>query len=87
MSFLVIASAGAGWAARFGGGSLALRMALAPATGLAAVIVAGLLVERLGVRMGGPGGVLTVIIVTFGGAIAAVSQRFSPAIGGTPSPR
>jgi hypothetical protein len=74
-SLAVIALAGAGWAGRFGGGSFALRMALAPATGLAALTVAGLLVERLGVRTGGAGGVITVIVVAVAGALAAVTHR------------
>ncbi|MGI8616932.1 MAG: hypothetical protein ACR2L4_09185, partial [Actinomycetota bacterium] len=74
-SLAVIALLGAGWAVRFGGGSLALRLALAPATGLAALIAAGLLVEHLGVRSGGPGGVVMVIVVAASGAIAAVTHR------------
>lgn len=75
-SFVVILLAGAGWAGRFGDGSLALRMALAPATGLAAITMAGVLVERLGVRMGGPGGVMTVIVLALLGAAAAATGRF-----------
>ena len=76
-SLAVIALAGAGWAVRFGGGSPALRLAQAPATGLAALVVAGLLVERLGVRTGGPGGVVMVIVVSAAGAIAASTHRRS----------
>jgi hypothetical protein len=76
-SFAIITVAGAGWAVRFAGGSLLLRFALAPATGLASLIVAGVFVERLGVRMGGAGGVMTVIVVTLMGAIAAVTKRAS----------
>jgi hypothetical protein len=84
-SLVVIGLAGAGWAGRFGEGSLALRLALAPTAGLAVVVVAGVLVERLGVRMGGPGGVMTVIVVALGGAIVAVGRRFSAgAIGSEP---
>jgi hypothetical protein len=74
-SLAVIALAGAGWAVRFGDGSLALRLALAPAAGLAALVVAGLLVERLGVRTGGAGGVVMVIVVAAAGAIAAITRR------------
>ncbi len=76
-SLAVIAFAGAGWAGRFAGGSLALRMALAPATGLAVLILSGVLLERLGVRMGGPGGVATIIVVGLIGAVAAVTGRTS----------
>ena len=76
-SLAVIALAGAGWAIRFGGGSLSMRVALAPATGLVALVVAGLSVERLGVRMGGPGGVVVVIVVSAAGAIAAIAHRRS----------
>jgi hypothetical protein len=74
-SLAVIVFAGAGWAARLGGGPFALRMALAPATGLAALIVVGLLVERLGVRTGGAGGVITLIVIGASGALAAVIRR------------
>jgi hypothetical protein len=76
-SFAIITVAGAGWAVRLTGGSLPLRFALAPATGLASLIVAGVFVERLGVRMGGAGGVVTAIVVTLAGAIAAVTARAS----------
>ncbi len=76
-SLAVIALAGAGWAIRFGGGSLSMRVALAPATGLVALVVAGLLAERLGVRMGGPGGLVVVIVVAAAGAIAAITHRRS----------
>jgi hypothetical protein len=76
-SLAVTALVGAGWADRFGGGSFGLRMALAPATGLVALTVAGLLVERLGVRTGGAGGVITVIAVAGAGALAAVWRRRS----------
>jgi hypothetical protein len=77
-SLAVISFAGAGWAGRFACGSFALRMALAPATGLAVLILAGVLLERLGVRMGGPGGVATIMIVALFGAAAAVTGRTSP---------
>ena len=73
-SIAVIAFAGAGWAGRLGAGSLALRIALAPAVGLASLVVAGVVVERLGIRMGGPGGVMTVIVVGSVGAVAAVTR-------------
>jgi hypothetical protein len=76
-SLAVVAFAGAGWADRFGGGSFGLRMAVAPATGLVALTVAGLLVERLGVRTGGAGGVITIIVVGGAGALAAVMRRRS----------
>jgi hypothetical protein len=71
----VITLTGAGWAARFGGGPFGLRMALAPATGLAALIFIGLLVERLGVRTGGAGGVITVIVIAASGVLAAIIPR------------
>ena len=76
-SFAVITFAGAGWAGRFARGSVALRLALAPATGLAALILVGVLLEALGVRMGGAGGVMTVILVSLVGAVAAVTKRAS----------
>ena len=73
-SLAVISLAGAGWAGRFGSGSLSLRMGLAPAVGVAALVLAGLVAERLGIRMGGPGGVLVVLVVTVVGAAAAATQ-------------
>jgi hypothetical protein len=76
-SLVVIALAGAGWAGRFADGAVAVRIALAPAVGLAAITLVGILVERLGVRMGGLGGVVTVTIVALGGAAAAAGGRFS----------
>jgi hypothetical protein len=73
-SLAVISLAGAGWAGRFGSGSLSLRMGLAPAVGVAALVLAGVVAERLGIRMGGPGGVLVVLVVTVVGAAAAATQ-------------
>jgi hypothetical protein len=72
-SLAVISVAGAGWAGRLGGGSLSVRMGLAPAAGLAALVLAGVVAERLGVRMGGPGGLMVVLVVTVMGAVAAVT--------------
>jgi hypothetical protein len=43
-------------------------------------VVAGVVVERLGIRMGGPGGVMTVIVVGALGAVAAVTR--APRAGG-----
>jgi len=74
-SLAVIAFVGAGWVLRFGDGSLALRLALAPAAGVVALVLAGLLVERLGVRTGGAGGIVMVIVVAAAGAISAVTRR------------
>ena len=73
-SLLVITFAGAGWAGRFGAGSVPLRMGLAPAAGLASLVVAGLVAERLGIRMGGTGGVMVVLVVTVVGAAVAVTR-------------
>jgi hypothetical protein len=75
ISFAVISFAGIGWAGRFGGGPPSLRIALAPATGVAILVAAGLLAERFGVRIGGPGGVVVWIAVAFAGAVAAVTAR------------
>jgi hypothetical protein len=73
-SLAVLSLVGGGWAGRFGSGSLSLRMCLAPAVGVAALVVAGLVVERLGIRMGGPGGVIVVLVVTLVGAAAAATR-------------
>jgi hypothetical protein len=77
VSFAVITFVGVGWAARFGSGSFELRMAIAPATGLAALTVVGLLLGRLGVRPGGAGGVCTVVLLAGAGALAALGHRRS----------
>jgi hypothetical protein len=73
-SLAVVTLAGAGWAGRFGGGPLSLRMGVAPAVGVASLVVAGLVAERLGIRMGGTGGVIVVLVVTVVGAAAAVTR-------------
>jgi hypothetical protein len=70
----VVTFAGAGWAGRLSGGSPGLAIGLAPAVGLASLIVAGTVAERIGIRMGGAGGVLIVIVVALVGAAAAVTR-------------
>ena len=80
----LLAAAGAGWSLRFADGPLPQRLALAPATGLAVLVPACLVAERLGVRVGGPAGILVAIGVTFAGAVAAVTRgpdrdRWAPA--------
>jgi hypothetical protein len=77
VSLAVITLVGAGWAARFGGGSFGLRMAIAPATGLAALSIVGLLLGRLGVRPGGAGGVIIVVLLAGAGGLLAVGLRRS----------
>ncbi len=77
-SLAVIALAGAGWAVRFGGGSLSFLVGVAPAVGLASLVVAGLIAERVGIRMGGTGGVIVVLVVTVAGAAAAVTRPTRP---------
>jgi hypothetical protein len=74
-SIAVISLPGVGWAARFGAGSLGLRLALAPATGMAALTIVGLLVDRLGVRTGGAGGVITAAVIAVSGLLVAVIRR------------
>jgi hypothetical protein len=66
--------AGAGWAGRLAGGPLALRVALAPATGLAVLVPVSLLVERLGIRVGSAAGVLVWIGIAFAGAVAFATR-------------
>jgi hypothetical protein len=73
-SLITIALAGAGWAGRLGAGAPASRLALAPAVGLASLVLAGIVAEKLGVRMGGAGGVMTLLVVTVIGAAAAVMR-------------
>jgi hypothetical protein len=70
----IISFAGVGWAGGLAGGSLSTRIALVPAAGLAMLIPVGLVAERLGVRVGGPGGVAVWIGVAFAGAVAAVTR-------------
>ena len=77
VSLAVISLVGAGWAARFGGGSFGLRMAMAPATGLAVLTAVGLLLGRLGVRAGGAGGVSAIVVLAGAGALLVVGHRRS----------
>ena len=53
-------------------------MGVAPAVGLASLVVAGLIAERLGIRMGGTGGVIVVLVVTVAGVAAAVTRSSRP---------
>jgi hypothetical protein len=52
-------------------------MAIAPATGLAALSIVGLLLGRLGVRPGGAGGVIIVVLLAGAGGLLAVGLRRS----------
>jgi hypothetical protein len=72
-SLAVITLAGVGWTARLAGGSPAMRIATAPATGLALIVIAGLVAERIAVRTGEAGGIVTVLAVVLLGVAAAVT--------------
>ena len=74
-SLALITLAGVGWSARLAGGSLAMRIAAAPAIGIAVLVIAGLVAERLGVRTGGTGGVVVAVTVVLLGVAAAVTGR------------
>lgn len=72
-SLAVITFAGVGWSARLAGGPLFIRIAAAPAVGIAALVIAGLIAERLGLRTGEAGGIVVAIAVTLLGLAAAVT--------------
>jgi hypothetical protein len=71
-TLLLLALAGIGWAAALlpAGTRSYEALALAPAFGIAAAIVAGLLLDLLGVRFGGAGGVAVILLATVGGLVA-----------------
>jgi hypothetical protein len=71
-----LALAGLGWAlAMFPRGLRSFEaLALAPATGIAVVVIAGLIVDGLGIRLTGIGGALVPVIAAAGGFAAAVSR-------------
>jgi hypothetical protein len=71
----LITLAGIGWGARLAGGSSAMRIAAAPAVGIAVLVIAGLVAERLGVRTGGTGGIVVAVAVVLLGVAAAVTGR------------
>jgi hypothetical protein len=74
-SLAVITLAGVGWSTRLGGGSLAMRIAAAPAAGIATLVIVGLVAERLGFRTGETSGVVVAAAVALAGLAAAVTGR------------
>jgi hypothetical protein len=76
LAFLaVLALAGGGWAAASVRSGLAAA-ALAPAFGIAAIVLAGIVADRLGVRLAGGGGTaLIATIAALGWAVFALSVR------------
>jgi hypothetical protein len=75
VALALITLAGIGWGARLAGGSSAMRIAAAPAVGIAVLVIAGLVAERLGVRTGGTGGIVVAVAVVLLGVAAAVTGR------------
>ena len=71
----VLSAVGAGWVVRLGGGPRWLRLALAPAIGVALLVPTCLLVERVGIRVGGIGGAFVVVALAGAGLVAAIVGR------------
>jgi len=72
-TILVLALIGIGWALAALPRSLRSFevAALSPALGLAALVVTGMIVDTLGFRLGGPGGILTPVLAGAAGGLAA----------------
>ena len=75
LSLAVLSAVGAGWVVRLGGGPRWLRLALAPAIGVALLVPTCLLVERVGIRVGGIGGAFVVVALAGAGLVAAIVGR------------
>ena len=75
LSLAVLSAVGAGWVVRLGGGPRWLRLALAPAIGVALLVPTSLLVERVGIRVGGIGGAFVVVALAGAGLVAAIVGR------------
>ncbi len=71
---VLLGLAGWGWSVAFLGRGVGLDVVsgLAPAVGAAVLMVGGLVATKFGIRLGGPGGVATYLIVTVAGAAGAV---------------
>ena len=68
----ILALAGLGWAlALLPPGTRSFEaLALSPAFGIAAIIVAGVLLDAVGLRLGGAGGAVVILVAVLGGAVA-----------------
>jgi hypothetical protein len=73
----LLGAAGLGWARLIVGRGVPpeVRWSMAPAVGAGALILGGLVAVKLGVRLAGPGGVATYVVVTLAGAALAARQR------------
>ncbi len=71
----VLAVAGSGWSAALLPGRWTLRAALAPALGMAALVIGGVLADRVGLRLVGSQGAVTALAVTALGWAALVVRR------------
>ena len=69
----VLSAVGAGWVVRLGGGPRWLRLALAPAIGVALLVPTCLL--GVGIRVGGIGGAFVVVALAGAGLVAAIVGR------------
>jgi hypothetical protein len=74
---LLIGAAGSGWSTWAGGGGMLVRAGFSPAFGFAALVLAGLLVDRLGFHLGGPPGIATLVSVGVLGWVPVVLRRRS----------
>jgi hypothetical protein len=85
---VLLGAAGLGWAETIIGRDIPpeARWSVAPAVGAAALILAGLVAVKLGVRLGGPGGVVTYAAVVLGGAVPALLRRRRAPVPGATGP-
>lgn len=87
-ALLLIAAVGSGWSTWVMRGRPLSRLGLAPAFGIAALTLSGLVVDRLGFELGGAPGVAAVVSVTALGWFPTLRRRMRPrpAIGASASP-
>jgi hypothetical protein len=71
-TLLILALAGLGWAvALLPPGTRSFEaLALSPAFGIAAIIVAGVVLDAVGLRLGGAGGAVVILVAVAGGGLA-----------------
>ena len=80
---ILLGACGAGWTRALldKRASIETLVSMAPIVGAAVLIIGGLVADELGMRLTGLGGVLTYVIVSAGGLVAARRARHSSAKG------
>ncbi len=71
----VLAVTGGGWAASAVRAEPAVRAALAPGFGIAAIVLGGVVGDRLGLRMSGAGGAVVIVVMALAGWVAFLATR------------